>query len=219
MTEVYALSCEGGKYYIGKTKTGGVDKRFAQHLSGKGSAWTRQYPPVEMVYYKKCVSDWDEDLLVKQFMRLYGVDNVRGGSYVQLELKDSERALLQKELDTAENRCFVCSGTDHFAGACPRRSRLTATTTTTSVDSKRASASDVGNKPKCQRCQIVGHTEDTCYVEVDVDDLPMRPTQSVCRRCRKYGHHASTCRVRMTRSDFFGYDGDNEDSDGGEMYD
>ena len=43
-TNIYILRCEGGRYYVGKSDN--VMKRYQQHLSGSGSAWTRKYKPI-----------------------------------------------------------------------------------------------------------------------------------------------------------------------------
>ena len=47
-----------------------------------------------------------EDNLVKEYMSKYGIDNVRGGSYVTMDLSDEERRYLQDELDNAACSCL-----------------------------------------------------------------------------------------------------------------
>lgn len=59
----YVLKLQDNKYYVGRTmKT--LDDRFVEHLTGIGSAWTKKYPPLEVV--ESFSGDkWQEDALVK----------------------------------------------------------------------------------------------------------------------------------------------------------
>ena len=49
---VYMLRCRGGVYYTGLAAD--VEKRFAQHLSGKGAKFTRSYPPEAIAAVWRC---------------------------------------------------------------------------------------------------------------------------------------------------------------------
>lgn len=48
---VYILLCQGGSLYTGIAKDPG--KRFSEHQSGKGGAYTRSHPPLRIVYIEK----------------------------------------------------------------------------------------------------------------------------------------------------------------------
>jgi len=45
---VYILLCADGSYYVGQTDD--LEKRFAEHMTGKGSQHTAARLPVEQVY-------------------------------------------------------------------------------------------------------------------------------------------------------------------------
>ena len=45
----YVLKCKENKYYTGSTETRKIQERFQKHLTGKGSKWCRQFPPLEVV--------------------------------------------------------------------------------------------------------------------------------------------------------------------------
>lgn len=120
MTTIYVLKLENDKYYIGKTNKK-LEERFQEHLNGEGSEWTKIHKPIEIIEYNKYADDYDEDKYTKKYMNKYGIDNVRGGSYVTINLPDYQIKALQTELKTLENKCFNCRATDHYIDACPSK--------------------------------------------------------------------------------------------------
>ena len=52
MYYVYMLRCRGGVYYTGLAAD--VEKRYRQHLSGKGAKFTRAYPPEAIAAVWRC---------------------------------------------------------------------------------------------------------------------------------------------------------------------
>ena len=52
MYYVYMLLCRGGVYYTGLAAD--VEKRYRQHLSGKGAKFTRSYPPETIAAVWRC---------------------------------------------------------------------------------------------------------------------------------------------------------------------
>ena len=55
MSYVYILLCEDGSYYTGYTKD--LERRFQQHLNGKGAKYTKSHKPVKIVYYEEFEDD------------------------------------------------------------------------------------------------------------------------------------------------------------------
>ena len=88
---IYVLKLQHGKYYVGKTNN--FEKRMHQHETGiGGSFWTKLHKPIEVIrkfeiksnsFNKEFIYGLEEDKVVKEMMCLYGIDNVRGGSYVR----------------------------------------------------------------------------------------------------------------------------------------
>lgn len=70
-------------------------------------------------------------------MKQYGIDNVRGGSYVKETLDSTQRELLLLEIRNASDVCMGCGRTGHFINQC-----LVVSTSTTSATS--TSTSTVG---------------------------------------------------------------------------
>lgn len=48
MPFVYILECADGSYYVGSTRH--LEKRFAEHSTGLGAAYTRRRLPVKLVF-------------------------------------------------------------------------------------------------------------------------------------------------------------------------
>jgi len=92
MTNIYILKLKENKYYIGKSDN--VLNRFQQHINGNGSSWTRKYNPISIEKIIENVSSFEEDKITKEYMSKYGIDNVRGGSYVEIELTELQKEIL-----------------------------------------------------------------------------------------------------------------------------
>lgn len=118
MTIVYVLRLERGKYYVGKTED--IRKRWKEHCNGTGARWTKIYKPISIVETKPIPVDdsFEEDKVTKEFMGKYGIDNVRGASYVTEELTDSDIKSLKKEIWGAKGLCTKCGRNGHFVKDC-----------------------------------------------------------------------------------------------------
>ena len=101
---IYTLELEDNKYYVGKTNN--IVQRWKDHIAGKASYWTSQYKPISIIkVIEDCEDDkvFNEDKYVKEYMLLYGIDNVRGGSYNQYKLNYSIISDLENELKTSND--------------------------------------------------------------------------------------------------------------------
>jgi len=115
-TNVYALKLENDKWYIGKSDN--PEHRFLAHKSGVGSAWTRLHKPIEVHAVFRDVSPFHEDALTKEYMSIYGIDNVRGGSYVRIQLTKGQKDYIMKELWSMKNLCNKCGSSEHWVANC-----------------------------------------------------------------------------------------------------
>jgi hypothetical protein len=115
-TNVYILELQDNKYYVGKSRS--VQDRFKQHTDGLASAWTKRYPPLRVMEVYKDVSLFDEDKYTKETMYRFGIENVRGGSYVTITLTEDQLSLLEKEIKFACDLCIRCGKAGHFIKNC-----------------------------------------------------------------------------------------------------
>lgn len=113
---IYVLQLEKGKYYVGKTKD--PHFRIKSHFNSNGSKWTQLYKPLKILELKRNCDDYDEDKVTRQYMDKYGIDNVRGGSFVSVKLDKSVIHTLQQMEIGTNDKCFKCGEKGHFAKEC-----------------------------------------------------------------------------------------------------
>ena len=58
----------------------------------------------------------------KDYMKKYGIQNVRGGSYTQIELSPEITDIIQKEFNGNADKCYKCQKYGHFANKCTEES-------------------------------------------------------------------------------------------------
>lgn len=117
---LYVLKLIQDKFYIGKT-TQNVYNRFNQHKIGIGSSWTKLYKPIKILEKFETRDKFEEDKYTKKYMDLYGIDNVRGGSYSNIILTDWQIKAIKRELETSNDLCFKCGKSGHFAYNCNKQ--------------------------------------------------------------------------------------------------
>ena len=168
-TSIYVLRLEGGRYYIGKSDN--VMKRYEEHLNGAGSAWTTRYPPVTLVKTINSVSAFEEDKTVKEYMAIYGIDMVRGGSYVTEALTAAQRSALQQEIWSAQDRCSRCGSSGHWVSTCSVRPPSTVSQSQPPQQPKGGGYHVVQHQSvgKCFRCGRPGHYVADCYARTDAE--------------------------------------------------
>ena len=118
MVDIYVLECIGGKYYIGKTRNS--LKRISKHFKGGATAWTCLHKPIKIIEIIENCDAFDEDKYTKIYMAKYGIENVRGGSYVRPVLDLKTINLIKHEFVTAQDRCYNCKCLGHFIRNCDK---------------------------------------------------------------------------------------------------
>ena len=145
MVYIYVLKLVQVKYYIGKTNN--PTYRLKNHFAEGGSSWTKKYSPISIHKIESDCDDEDEDKTTLQYMKKFGIENVRGGSFCKIKLDEPEIRVINQMILGSSDKCYNCGG-DHFAKYC--------------------------NKPKikkikCNRCGRSTHTMDKCYAKNDIN--------------------------------------------------
>ncbi len=186
MVFIYALKLEQGKYYIGKTNNPSF--RLDNHFNSNGSAWTMKYKPIKLLELIPNCDDYDEDKYTRKYMDKYGIDNVRGGSFVSIELDKTTIQYLTQMSNGTNNKCFICSKAGHFARDCEEQEQ---------------DESDESDEYwYCEKCNKRFDTENRCEIheqqcndesETDTEDEDNYESNNCCFRCGREGHYASSC--------------------------
>jgi predicted GIY-YIG superfamily endonuclease len=191
-TNIYVLRLQGGKYYVGKSEN--VAKRYQQHLAGSGSAWTKLHRPVSLVKTIENVSPFQEDAITKEYMEKYGTDNVRGGSYVQVDLDDFQKETLNREKWGAKDLCTQCGRSGHFVKDCYATKDVSGNAIYEEDDSEEELWG-------CESCDRTFTTEFGCAVhEKFCKEKPAKKGYLKngggvisCFRCGNAGHYSTDC--------------------------
>jgi len=158
---LYILKLVNNKYYIGKSTD--VPARYKQHKNGNGCAWTSKYHPIKLIETRKLKDEYDETNVTKDYMKKYGIDNVRGGAYCQLELPTHVRKVLEHELHDSSDSCYSCGEKGHFANACSKQKYVA------KVQWQNYSQLEESDSDECFRCGRDSHWQADCYAKYDID--------------------------------------------------
>ena len=173
MYQVYVLKLENNKYFIGHTMD---TKNIIKQIENYNIDWIIKHPFIKILkIYNNC-DKFDVNKYTKKYMELYGIDNVRGGSYYHVELPDTILTQLEREFSISESGIYKV---------------------------EKSSSSDEGIEDsfdkieqefeiinKCSRCGSNDHYSYQCYEEFNPDDQIKR-----CRKCKEYGHLKTECPI------------------------
>ena len=155
-------------------------ERFVQHMNGKGATWTKIHKPVKVLQVIENASPFDEDKNVKEMMAKYGIDKVRGGTYVQESLSEAQEESLKKEIRAATDCCIRCGKKGHFVANCRIKETNKIPPIKSSTPVRRINYQEEFDKPKskppinksggeCYRCGRKSHWSKDCYATTDID--------------------------------------------------
>jgi hypothetical protein len=96
---IYILELENDKYYIGFTNN--PEFTLDNHIA---TLWTLTYTPIKLI---KMIDDCninDEDIYTLYYMKEFGIENVRGGSFYKLILNDDDIISIKNKIEILEGK-------------------------------------------------------------------------------------------------------------------
>ena len=171
MVTIYVLKLKGNKYYVGKTTN--PTYRLDDHFSEGGSAWTKKYKPISIYELKPNRPDSDEQIVTQEYMKKYGIENVRGGPWCKISLTQPEKDMILQINQGNSDECYKCGSAGHFASQCTKKH-------TTYKNPKKI----------CDRCGRDNHTAEKCYATTDINGYEIKSDDSeeeywLCSKCGK----------------------------------
>lgn len=190
---IYVLELEQQKYYVGKTRSSLPLERVLDHFRGEGSAWTRRYKPVEVFAIYPNKSSFDEDKFTKEYMSIFGIENVRGGTYCRIDLDQDTIRFLQREIRGAKDQCFRCGRNNHFIHDCYATKRVDGTPIIEATHPSSSSSSSSSPSPSSSSSSS---PSDESEDESDESEEERDYGRDTCFHCGRFGHWANRCRAR-----------------------
>jgi hypothetical protein len=206
---IYVLLCAPARFYVGKSVD--VLQRFQQHqqswqaefqanmpedergdsfetttrsINTKGSEWTTRHKPLMILEIRPQKSAFDELTTTLEYMRIHGIDAVRGSVYTGIELSRQDRMAIETQLIGATDACYMCNSTKHFAAECPQRNlpgdSITAPSGTAAPESTpfisgQKRAREDGGPIRCIRCMRTSHAAHRCFARTHADGTSLLP--------------------------------------------
>lgn len=122
---LYVLELRGDKWYVGITTD--LDERLREHREGRGegSTWTKTHQVVDVAHKEQNAAPEDEDKFVLMYMKIKGIENVRGGNYSKPKLPIGVQRDLQSKIWHNEGKCIRCGHGGHFIKQCTAQTTST----------------------------------------------------------------------------------------------
>ena len=203
---VYVLALKDGFYYIGRFN-------ISQIKNGGGSSWTKLHPPVSVVetIYRDAEYDeeFDEDEIVYKYMKKYGVDKVRGGTYSSTLLSDYSIKILNEKLNKNE---YIYKANENSVVTTKTDTDFT----TVVYDSSKKNQSSDSKKSSRVSSSSSAHVCSYCEVSF-IDDVMLKKHEErcmdsyftknkndgkICERCGRHTHITQYCKAK---TDIQGY--------------
>jgi len=93
---IYILGLEDEKYFVGTTTNSYFTLK--SYLNNNKAAWTQKYKPLRVTRFIEDCYDYEEDIVTLNLMKIYGIANVRGGTYVNVNLDKATLDIIKEKI-------------------------------------------------------------------------------------------------------------------------
>ena len=194
MVCIYVLKLEQGKYYIGKTDNPQFRLETHFNYNSSASAWTQKYKPLKVLKLLQNKDDYDENKITLKYMDKYGTANVRGGSFVKVNLDKSTLDVLAQMNNGTNNKCFTCGKSGHFSKDCQvsETDELSDEGWETCSEDEEVWCCDYCDQEFTEESKCEYH-EKYCSSKYKKKLIYENNNCDTCFRCGRKGHYASSC--------------------------
>jgi hypothetical protein len=191
---IYILELKDACYYIGKFS-------IQQLKNGIGPSWTKLHPPIRVInQYFNYDDELDEDSLIHQYMEKYGIDKVRGGSYISIELSEYQKRNLENrfnKVDKNDNKNNYFIDIESGFKTVIYNNKPFNTSNNTEVEYSTNKSTNV-----CMYCEMKLANEEMLkkHEELCIDSYytKSRGKNINCERCGRDTHVSQFCRAKTT---------------------
>lgn len=166
MVHIYILKLKQNKYFVGKTD----NLNFTLNDFDKSKlSWTLKYEPIELYNFMPHCDEFDEDKFTLKYMALLGIDNVRGGTFKQLNITEDEVNVIIKMIINSNHsydhdRQSMCISFNDIANI----PYMYAETWYKYIKQNKSNTKEL----LCEKCRIFCHLSKDCMVETnDISEL------------------------------------------------
>jgi len=96
MINIYILGLEDEKYFVGTTTNSSFTLK--SYLNNNNAAWTQKYKPLRVTRFIEDCYDYEEDTVTLNLMKIYGIANVRGGTYANVNLDKTTLDIIKQKI-------------------------------------------------------------------------------------------------------------------------
>jgi hypothetical protein len=138
---------------------------------------------------KNNCDDYDEDKYTRIYMDKYGINNVRGGSFVSVKLTKSQKDILYQMSNGTNDNCFICGKGGHFAKDCQENECWETDSDEEYEDVWMCGycEKEFTEEKKCEYHERYCNSKNKKQIIYESND------DVTCFRCGREGHYASSC--------------------------